>query len=502
MTQITSQQKAQKYKENMQAYLKTIDEVIRDGKYKDTWASLMNHEVPDWYKNAKFGIFIHWGLYSVAAVSDWYARFMYMPNEPKYGKRIAGYHTENYGKQSEFGYRDFVPMFKAEKYDASKWADLFLEAGAKFVMPVAEHHDGFQLYDSDLSEWCASKKGPCKDCIKELKTELEERDIVFTTSTHRAEHYWFMSKGRDIDSDIKGEFPYSDIYWPSYPDPYETQAEYDYVKEIDELFLQDFLARTCEIVDKYRPKILYFDAWIQAECFKPYLKKIAAYYYKQWGEQVTINYKFDAFMQSTATPDIERGQLSDISPIYWQNDTSIAKNSWGYSQNNDYKNAADILCDFVDVISKNGSFLLNVGPRADGTIPDEDTQILKTIGAWMKINAQAVYGTTHWKKFGEGPTEVKAGHFTDTARKAFTEEDFRFTFKDGVLYAFALKWPQSNTVKIKSLGRYVREYCASILDVSVLGASECTYKHENDYLSVSASVDNVIGPVCIRIDLD
>ncbi len=502
---MTNPESAQKYKQNLQNYLIKIDDVITKGKYKADWGSLMNHKVPDWYQNAKFGIFIHWGLYSVAGVSDWYARFMYMPHNEKYGKRISQSHIDNYGKPDEFGYRDFVPLFKAENYNPAQWADLFKDAGAKFVMPVAEHHDGFQLYDSELSDWCASKKGPMRDCIGELKAELEARDMVFTTSSHRVEHYWFMGEGRKINSDIKGEFPYSDIYWPSYENPYETQAEYDYVENIDQLFIDDFLARTCEIVDKYRPKILYFDAWIQAACFKTALKKIAAYYYnraEEWGEEVTINYKFDAYMQSVGTPDIERGQMAEISPIYWQNDTSIAKNSWGYSKNNDYKTANDIICDFVDVVSKNGSFLLNVGPRADGTIPAEDEAILRTIGAWLKLNSEGIYGSTHWKTFGEGPTEIKAGHFTDTARKAFTSDDFRFTFKDGTLYTFAMKWPENGTVKIKSLGRYVRTYCASIKNVQVFGANSTEYKHENDCLTVTADIQNEVGPVCIRIELD
>ncbi len=503
--QQTSLERAEELKAYLQTYLQKIDQVIEDGPYKDNWTSLMNHKVPDWYQNAKFGIFIHWGLYSVAGISDWHARFMYMPDEPKYGKRIHKEHCEKFGHPKDFGYRNFVPLFKAENYDPQKWADLFEEAGAKFVMPVAEHHDGFQLYHSDLSDWCATKKGPMRDCIGELKAELEKRDITFTTSSHRVEHYWFMSGGRDFDSDIKGEFPYSDIYWPSYKDPYTSQAEYDYVKEIDTLFLEDFLARTCEIVDKYQPKILYFDAWIQAECFKPYLKKIMAYYYNralEWGEEVTINYKFDAFMQSTGTPDIERGQLAQISPIYWQNDTSAGKKSWGFSHTNEFKKSEDILADFVDVISKNGSFLLNIGPRSDGTITDEETAILKDIGAWMKINGEGVYGTTYWKKFGEGPTFVEEGHFMDTKRGSFTSEDFRFTFKDGALYAFALTWPEDGKVQIKSLGRYVRNYCASISQVTVLGSKDFSYELKNEYLEVSATDTFVKGPVCIKIVLD
>ncbi|WP_212694401.1 alpha-L-fucosidase [Vallitalea pronyensis] len=487
-------------------YLAVIDKVIEDGKYKATWASLMNHKVPHWYQHAKFGIFIHWGVYSVPAFGEWYPRWMYKPHEQKYGQYFYKYHIENYGSLKDFGYKDFVPMFKAEKYNPAGWADLFKEAGAKFVMPVAEHHDGFQMYDSDLSEWCATKKGPMRDCIGELKEALEERNLVFTTSSHRAEHYWFSCGGRDLDSDIQGDIPYGHLYWPSYKEPYDTQADYNYVEELDKDFLDDWLARTCEIVDKYQPKIVYFDAWNQTTAFKPYMQKFAAYYYNrgiEWGKEVTINYKFDTMMQSTAVPDIERGQLSDISPMFWQNDTSIATNSWCYNKNNNYKKTHDIICDLVDVVSKNGSFLLNIGPKADGTIPDKEVAILKEIGKWLHLNGEGIYHSTYWKKYGEGPTKTVEGHFTDTLREPYTSEDFRFTFKDGVLYAFALTWPEDGCVRIKTLARNSSHYCGTIKDVEVLGAPDgCQFQLCSDYLSVWAKGIVTKNPVCIKIHIE
>ncbi len=486
-------------------YVKMIDEVIANGRYKDNWESLKDHKVPDWYRDAKFGIFIHWGLYSVAGFCEWYPRWMYMPYHEKYGKAAAEHHVATYGSQKDFGYKDFVPMFKAENFDAAQWADLFKESGAKFVMPVAEHHDGFPIYDCDFTDWCAFKMGPERDCLQELKDEFEKREIVFTASSHRAEHYWFLSGGREIDSDIIGEFPQGHIYWPSRPEPYDKQANYNFVEKIEDDFLDDFLARTCEIVDKYRPKIVYFDAWIQAECFKSTLKKFAAYYYNralEWGEEVTINYKFDAFMLGTGVQDIERGQLADVSPYFWQNDTSVANKSWCYSVGNDYKDTDAIICDLVDIVSKNGSLLLNIGPKADGTIPEQDTHILKEIGAWLKLNGEGIYESSYWKKYKEGTTVTPEGHFTDMQKKNYTSEDFRFTYKDGVVYAFVMRWPEDGIVRIKTFGKDSHTYCGSIKNVEVLGGKNTQFMRCREHLTVKSDGISTEYPVCIKIIVD
>ncbi len=203
--------------EVLKKHLAKIDEVIAKGQYKDDWDSLAFHKVPDWYRKGKFGIFSHWGAYSVPAFgNEWYARTVYKEGTPE-----REFHEKTFGKLSEFGYKDFIPKFKAEKFDANEWAELFKEAGAKFVMPVAEHHDGFQMYDSELSEWCASKMGPCRDIVGELKEAVEERDMEITASSHRVEHYWFMGGMREFESDFTEEVnEYGHIYWPSYTEPF------------------------------------------------------------------------------------------------------------------------------------------------------------------------------------------------------------------------------------------------------------------------------------------
>ncbi|MFI3213279.1 MAG: alpha-L-fucosidase [Eubacteriales bacterium] len=498
--------------EFMKSYLKKIDCVIENGVYKDDWKSLSNHKVPDWYQDAKFGIFIHWGPYSLAEYgNEWYPRFMYQPNMERRGQNYYEHHKEVYGEPKEFGYKDMIPMFQAEKFDAASWAELFQESGAKFVMPVAEHHDGFQMYDSEISDWCASKMGPKKDVMGILKEEVEKRDMIFTASSHRVEHYWFLGGGRLFDSDMPPageEIPYGDLYWPSVPDDIFQHHEID--TEVDTLFMEDWLVRTCEIVDKYKPKILYFDWWIQVLPMKPYLKKFAAYYYNranEWGQEVTVVFKHDAYAYSSGIRTIERGQLANISPNYWQIDTSVAKNSWSYTKDNDYKSSYEILCDLIDAVSKNGSMLLNIGPKADGTIPKEDEAILRQVGKWMKVNGEGIYDTTFWKVFGEGPTQVPDGFFTERDKGNYTSEDFRFTYKEGNIYAFSMKWSADGVARIKSLGQgyhLFKGYCkTAISKVEVFGSKVgCNFIHSKDYLTVICSDMEEGMPVCIKVTVE
>ena len=344
----------------MQEYLKKIDEVIAQGPYKDTWESLQEYHVPTWYEKAKFGIFIHWGIYSVPAYgNEWYSRNMYIQE-----KREFEHHRKTYGEHKDFGYKDFIPMFKAEKFDAKEWVSLFKQAGAQYVMPVAEHHDGFQMYDSELSEWNAAKMGPKRNVLAELYEACKEAGLQNCASNHRFEHWFFMSHGKKFDSDVKEPLKKGDFYWPAMPEPENTFDLFSKPEPTTE-FLEDWLCRCCELVDKYRPKVLYFDWWIQHSSIKPYLRKFAAYYYNraaEWGEEVVINYKHDAFPFGIAVLDIERGQFADAKPYVWQTCTSVAKNSWCYTVGNEYKTSSQILCDLVDIVSKNGRLLLNVGP--------------------------------------------------------------------------------------------------------------------------------------------
>lgn len=488
----------------MKKYLDKINNVILNGKYKDTWDSLQQYRAPLWYEKAKFGIFIHWGIYSVPAFgSEWYSRNMYIQGSKEYE-----HHLKTYGKHKDFGYKDFIPMFKAENFDAGEWVKLFKDAGAQYVIPVAEHHDGFQMYDSDLSVWNSMKMGPKRDVLGEITKECINAKLINGASSHRVEHWFFMGHGKDFDSDIKEPLKRGDFYWPAMPEA-DHHDLFSKPAPSDE-YLEDWLCRCCEIVDKYRPKIIYFDWWIQHSAVKPYLKKFAAYYYnraEEWGEEVVINYKHDAFAFGTAVVDIERGQFADAKPYIWQTDTAAAKNSWCYTENNHYKTSAQIIRDLVDIVSKNGRLLLNIGPKADGTIPDEDRKILLDIGQWLRVNGEAIYGAKLWRKSGEGPTQIQEGQFADSEEKPYTSEDIRFTVNGSYLYAICLNMKNKNSISIKSLAEAdaskAPNFHGIIRSVEVLGYDKSPqWIRDSMGLKITTSLIESDKPVVFKILID
>jgi len=423
--------------------LKDVQAGVNAGPFRADWTSLQGYKTPQWYAAAKFGIFVHWGVFSLPAFgNEWYSREMYQD-----GSKHHEHHLATYGSPANFGYKDLIARFKAEHFDPQAWAHLFARAGAKYVVPVAEHHDGFAMYRSRLSDWTAANMGPKRDVLGELAKAIRAEGMRFGTSSHRAEHNWFFDGGRRIASDVNDP-KYAALYGPAQLRVLQSkddgELQHDWTP-VSQAWLDDWLARTAELVDNYQPDLLYFDWWIGHASMRNTMASFAAYYYNQGakrGEAKVIDFKLNAFPQGAGSFDVERGQMVGIQPQTWQTDTSISNASWGYIDGDTYKPAGQLLHQLIDVVSKNGNLLLNIGPRGDGSIPEQARDILLEMGDWLKVNGEAIYGSHPWTRFGEGPTEVVGGTFQDRNAKPYTPQDFRFTTQGPVLYAIGLGWPQ------------------------------------------------------------
>lgn len=476
-----------------------IENVINAGSFKPTWVSLQKHTLPSWFKQEKFGVFIHWGLYSIPAFNnEWYSRNMYIQ-----GSKEFKHHVKTYGPHKQFGYQHFIPLFKAQKFNPNEWAKVIKASGAKYVFPVAEHHEGFQMYKSDISHWNSFEKGPKRDIIGELKKAFEKEGLRFCTSSHRAEHWFFMSHGREFDSDIGDNLKRGDFYWPSE----KEQDAYDFSSKPapKKAYLEDWLERTVEIIDRYHPYILYFDWWIQHESFKPYLKKLAAYYYNEahrLGQEVAISYKHDAFAYGSGIIEIERGRFSTLKHFPWQTETSIATNSWCYTNSLDYKSPYDIVTLLIDVVSKNGNLLLNIGPKADGSIPEYEINLLKRVGDWLSINGEAIYQSRPYLIYGEGPTNETEGKFSEQ-KTTYTAKDFRFTINNGAIYAICLspKGQDSFTViNLKKASEHQEGLFSQLESVTCLGAYDVlSYEHHSKGLTIKTQTIKDEFPVIFKI---
>lgn len=456
--------------------------------YQANWESLSKYQCPEWYKDAKFGIFIHWGVYSVPAFgSEWYARWMYK-DTIAWGNNYYQHHLKTYGTQDKFGYKDFIPMFKAEKFDASQWVALFKKSGAKYIVPVAEHHDGFAMYNTSLSRWNSLNMGPKRDIIGELAIAARKQGLIFGLSSHRIEHWWFMGEGTKINSDVNDP-QYTDFYGPAkVHNPFNPNEK---ASVMTPEFMNDWLLRCVELVDKYHPQIFWFDWWIEQPELEPYRKTFAAYYYNhaaQWNKGVVLNYKLKAFPENVAVYDIERGSTQATKKNPWQTDTSIGKKAWGYIDGEDNKTPNEIIDALIDIVSKNGNLLLNISPKSDGTITPEQTNVLLDIGKWLDVNGEGIYGTRPWDIASEGPTENPADdvQFNEYNNKAYTAQDIRFTAKGNVIYAFCLDIPKGKTINIKSFGTKTT-LSKAIKSIELLGNNEkVNWKQKSDSLIIES----------------
>ena len=472
------QQSVSKYDAERNRLLADEEKQENDGPFRADWASLMNYQQPQWYKDAKFGIFIHWGVYSVpAAESEWYPRQMYYPGTVAYKNFHEHYASNDPAEKDAKGYKDLIPLFRAEHFDAADWAKLFKEAGARYVVPVAEHHDGFSMYDSGLSDWTVVKMGPKRDTLGELSKAVRAEGLHFGLSSHRAEHDFFYDGGRAIRSDVNDP-KYASLYGPAHQwispndDNHEMINDWTYVSDA---WTRDWLARDTELVEKYKPEIVYFDWWIGHPSFRRAVAQFAAFYYNfaaAHGYTGVINFKDFALNWKAGVRDFERGQADHILADHWQTDTSISNESWGYIEHDTFKSPEFLVHELIDIVSKNGNLLLNFGPRSDGTIPDEVRTRLLAMGAWLEVNGDAIYGTTPWATFGEGPTKVEGGAFHDEDTKPYTAEDFRFTAKGDVVYAIGMACPKDGKATIHSLGWAHEGRAMPIANIELLGSGD------------------------------
>jgi alpha-L-fucosidase len=415
---------------------------------------------------------------------------MHLPGHSAYK-----HHLEKYGHPSKFGYHDFVPMFKAEKFDPEEWADLFEQTGARFAGPVAEHHDGFSMWDSDVTPWNVKDMGPKRDVTGELAAALRKRGMKLITTFHHARHLQRYDKPLKEEGFKEGNrvnslshYPFFEGMPPTSEDP-KLRMLYGNLPE-DEWLEKVWFGKLKEVIDKYQPDMIWFDSWLD-RIPEEYREKFCAYYLNdaaKRGKEVVILRKQDDMPIDFTVLDHEKSRMSGASEHVWMTDDTISRGSWCYTSDLTIKPAADIIHALADTVSKNGIVLLNISPKADGSIPEDQRETLKGIGDWMKVNGEAIYATRPWVTFGEGPTKEPAGGFGDAKKflnLKYSYKDIRFTqSKDGkTVYAIMLGWPKAEeTVVIKSLGTDQTK----IAGVSLLGCdAKIEWKQTADGLTIT-----------------
>jgi alpha-L-fucosidase len=405
--------------------------------YEASWESLSKHAVPEWFKDAKFGIYTHWGPVTVGSEDaeqgrvQWYGMGMYQPKNAAFE-----FHRQKFGDQREFGYKDVVKLFRAEKFDAQKWASLFAASGAKFAGPVAIHHDNFAMWDSAVTAWDSLDQGPKRDITGELAKAIRGQGMKFIATFHHAFSWRYFEPSYKFDG---ADPKYADLYCQRHePDAPPTQE-----------FLDQWLAKVNEVVRNYQPDLIWFDFGLGSrDCITPqYQRRMFADYYNwaaEHGRQVAVAHKHWDIHEHTGIIDFERGRLDYLPDFPWLTDTSVGP--WFHQKSSEFKTVDQLVDVLVDIVSKNGCMLLNVGPTAKGEIPPEAERLLLGMGKWLKVNGDAIFATRPWLTYGEGPTRMaKSGGFSEQDDLGYTEQDIRYVqSKDGqTLFAIALGWPGS-----------------------------------------------------------
>ncbi len=483
-------------------------EAMAAGPFSADWTSLTAYQTPDWFRNAKFGIWAHWGPQCEPEFGDWYARGMYIEGSPAYK-----YHLQKYGHPSKFGFKDVIRQWRAERWEPDALVALYKQAGAKYFVALANHHDNFDLYDSKYqAEWNSTRMGPRKDLIDGWSKAARRHGLRFGVSVH-ASHAWTwygMARLADRDGPLAG-VPYDgnlkradgkgtwwegldpqDLYAQNHPQS-ERGADQAAIHQQwnwgagsalpDQAYCEKFYNRTVDLINAYDPDLVYFDdtafpLWPVSDVGL----RIAAHMYnrsiaRKGKLEAVINGKIlDPVQRKTMVWDIERGQSNEIEPLPWQTCTCIG--NWHYQrelyEKKGYKSARSVVHMLVDVVSKNGNLLLSVPVRGNGTIDEQERAIVEEIGNWMALNGEGIYDTRPWSVFGEGPGMEKAAPlsaqgFNEGKNQPFTPADIRFTTKGSAVYAFVMAWPADGKVVIKSMGRTSPHLKQRIARVELLG---------------------------------
>ena len=447
------------------------------------WDSLSQHTAaPQWFQDAKFGIYFHWGAYSVPAFgNEWYPRNMYDKNSPEYKHHVA-----TYGDPAKFGYPDFVPMFKADKFNPGEWADLFAKAGARFAGPVGEHHDGFAMWASDVTPWNAGHRGPKRDIAGELAQAIRGRGLKFIMSFHHARNNLWDKPDRNTP--WSGHYAFVKENYPSLLEDPERAIMYGYMPR--EKFLGFWLAKLKEVVDKYHPDIMWFDSWLDEIPDKQKAEYLAYYFNaaRKPGQEPVVTFKQEDLPQTVGVLDLEKGRMDRLTDFSWLTDDTISRGSWCYTENLTIKPTSIVLHSLIDIVSKNGVLLLNISPMADGAIPQNQKNVLLSIGAWLGKYGEAIYDTRPWHIYGEGPSQLVRGRFggvTDAA--GYTPEDIRYTTKGKTIYAIALGSPQAGAkIAMTSFAATELPEAVKVSRVTLVGSNEpLGFEQSEEGLTVS-----------------
>jgi alpha-L-fucosidase len=487
----------------------TTNEPVTPGKFSPTWDSLHQYQCPDWFRNAKFGIWACFGPQNVPEVGDWYARNMYVE-----GSKQNKFHVAHYGPPSQFGFKDVIHLWKAENFDAEKLIALYKKVGAQYFFVMANHHDNFDMYDSKYQPWNSVQVGPHQDIVGDFAKAAQEQGLRFGVSVHAAHAWSFyeIAQSSDKTGPLAG-VPYDgkltkadgkDKWWDGL-DPQDLYAQnhtpslkFSNANSIhaqwnwengasipDQAYCDKFYNRTIDLVHKYKPDLIYFDddalpLWPVSDAGL----KIAADFYNFNMQQhdgkleaVLFGKMLSESQQKCIVRDIERGASNKIEDQPWETDTCIG--NWHYDRSlydkNRYKSAKTVIQMLCDIVSKNGDLLLNIPVRGDGSIDDKEQAVLAGIGAWMDVNKECIFDTRPWKVFGEGPASegaaLSAQGFNEGKGKPFTAADVRFTTKGDTLYAIVLGMPKQD-IAIKSLGTAAKLLDKTIGDLTLLGSSE------------------------------